>query len=1047
MAGDGTWEAPEGFEGGDKGIPDKIGGRKSPPFAKSNDLDCQTAPVVRIIGAGITGLTIAHELVMRGFSVQVIEPERDTLEVNGTHVQETAVGGVAKTQNANWNAYGIQDCVGTFNQAVAEIEPLPPLPLVWVPGPLPADPDNVELDLPPPPVPINDFFMVALKEAYIALGSLPLKLRVRIAVQSGRDFDTDFNDAIGIKSDLIAYFTGQGLVGGAPHLWLGTNAIEYELLVPPTEFLEAAANAALAAGDPIPEFFGFVIVDVVTLQLPGEHGYRFFPSFYVHTFDTMRRTPLYDAYTGDALHRTVYDNLNPTTHMGLGLNDHRDPMVFQRRRPGSLTEAKELHDEMCDRLDFTDEDMVRYQLKMFKWLTSCTDRRAAYGALRFRVNSFGAVVAVKNSGTWWDYILGDQPETWSSGFRKQLAASSQALVAMAFDEIDAHTYGNVSTQLMLDQMGNGERTDMTLNAPTTDAWLAPWKSYLKRLGVRFYLGELVDFTYDATSGELLPVWGDQTSCKRRSNRQTSLPISWPDHVPVPEDPDDEIGFEHFDSLDEYGNLQEIGLPTYNVLAIPLERIWHLLRFAPGGVQVAIQDLAAWSLWAILMDYLVGGFIAWGLDMTALQLERSVEDYPLGSARRQMAEARARIARERATAAEVNSSIEAAKARHQRAFPWLQAWLDRADSEHPDPEYNLYGPFKEGPFRSMNGVQYYLETDWSLHDGHMYFPDAPWGVSAISQRQFWLELGVSGIVSVDLCDFHKEIDVNGNMVDAWSASPLELAQGSWAQVLEGLAAPVDHAGNPMPWYPDPIWFHIDDFLEYDGAAGITRNCAPFLINRPGEWNARPGSTRSHRDSTIQQIAPGKAVDAENRDGRRASTLMWYPVDFGRWLIGGPHMKTFTRMTTMEAANESGRHVANRIIHHLLYEHSAASLPPAAQEQPGNWGAGQRCGPFARIWNMENDEIPDLVTLKEIDRLLIDHGYPHLVEILKVEETLDHFLGVDDPEHATHAMARAIQTVTNRESKEMRRMLRRVVPGGVGAIMHTLRDFLQGLGGAD
>lgn len=41
-------------------------------------------------------------------------------------------------------------------------------------------------------------------------------------------------------------------------------------------------------------------------RLPGEHGFRFFPSFYRHVFDTMSRIPV-----GDVKH--VEDNLKNTT--------------------------------------------------------------------------------------------------------------------------------------------------------------------------------------------------------------------------------------------------------------------------------------------------------------------------------------------------------------------------------------------------------------------------------------------------------------------------------------------------------------------------------------------------------------------------------------------------------------------------------------------------------------------------------------------------------------------------------------------------------------
>src|SRR5215467_11440040 len=43
-------------------------------------------------------------------------------------------------------------------------------------------------------------------------------------------------------------------------------------------------------------------------HLPGEHGFRFFPGFYKHVIDTMRRIPSFDG-------RKVADHLVPTTRV------------------------------------------------------------------------------------------------------------------------------------------------------------------------------------------------------------------------------------------------------------------------------------------------------------------------------------------------------------------------------------------------------------------------------------------------------------------------------------------------------------------------------------------------------------------------------------------------------------------------------------------------------------------------------------------------------------------------------------------------------------
>ena len=44
-------------------------------------------------------------------------------------------------------------------------------------------------------------------------------------------------------------------------------------------------------------------------RVPGEHGFRFFPGFYKHVVDTMRRIPSFDG-------RKAADHLTPTTRVG-----------------------------------------------------------------------------------------------------------------------------------------------------------------------------------------------------------------------------------------------------------------------------------------------------------------------------------------------------------------------------------------------------------------------------------------------------------------------------------------------------------------------------------------------------------------------------------------------------------------------------------------------------------------------------------------------------------------------------------------------------------
>ena len=69
---------------------------------------------------------------------------------------------------------------------------------------------------------------------------------------------------------------------------------------------------------------------------------------------------------------------------------------------------------------------------------------------------------------------------------------------------------------------------------------------------------------------------------------------------------------------------------------------------------------------------------------------------------------------------------------------------------------------------MNGIQFYLETDEPLADGHAIYLDSNWALTSISQRQFWRGYDLSkygngrvgGILSVDISNWTAPGNFNG-----------------------------------------------------------------------------------------------------------------------------------------------------------------------------------------------------------------------------------------------------------------------------------------------
>src|SRR6185503_9991118 len=86
-------------------------------------------------------------------------------------------------------------------------------------------------------------------------------------------------------------------------------------------------------------------------DLPGEHGFPFFPAFYRHVIDTMARIP--------DERGTVVDHLRPAPEAALGIAGQ--PLArFLRRRPRGPSELADTFALGARRLGVTTADLVRF---------------------------------------------------------------------------------------------------------------------------------------------------------------------------------------------------------------------------------------------------------------------------------------------------------------------------------------------------------------------------------------------------------------------------------------------------------------------------------------------------------------------------------------------------------------------------------------------------------------------------------------------------------------------------------------------------------------
>jgi uncharacterized protein with NAD-binding domain and iron-sulfur cluster len=201
-------------------------------------------------------------------------------------------------------------------------------------------------------------------------------------------------------------------------------------------------------------------------DLPGEHGFRFFPRFYTHVIDTMARIP-------SPAGGFVADHLQPTTESAIALIDQYTWFRFFRRRvtkPFDVLEALEL---FFQELDFDNGDVALFAAKVLQFFTTSDDRR----------------LGQYEGMSWWDFLEGD---LYSKKFQRQLRAVPRTMVAMDPKLGSARTIGTISMQLILDYMNTGVTNDRTLSGPTTEVWFDPWIAHLRGLGVELHAGVTVD---------------------------------------------------------------------------------------------------------------------------------------------------------------------------------------------------------------------------------------------------------------------------------------------------------------------------------------------------------------------------------------------------------------------------------------------------------------------------------------------------------------------------------------------------------------------------
>ena len=210
--------------------------------------------------------------------------------------------------------------------------------------------------------------------------------------------------------------------------------------------------------------------------LPGEHGFRFFPGFYHHVPDSMRRIPVRGNKNG------VWDNFRDATETKSPRTGGRaDATLFgvapdpeAAATPGGLQRI--LVEEMVKQQGVRPDEAEFFANRLHVFLTSSDQRR--YGQWEHT--------------TWWDFV---RAEGKSDEYKKVIARGlTRSLVAAKETVASTRTIGNMAEAFVMNfqNRGNDGSPDRVLNAPTNEAWIRPWVHHLRRMGVHFHVGQSVE---------------------------------------------------------------------------------------------------------------------------------------------------------------------------------------------------------------------------------------------------------------------------------------------------------------------------------------------------------------------------------------------------------------------------------------------------------------------------------------------------------------------------------------------------------------------------
>ena len=214
-------------------------------------------------------------------------------------------------------------------------------------------------------------------------------------------------------------------------------------------------------------------------DLPGEHGFRFFPGFYQHLDDTMKRIPLVGG-------ESAFDHLVDAEAFSIA-QENQGLYNLPVSNPTTLEEWIAAIEYFAGNqgLGLAPGEREILVERILRLLSMCRERRES----EYECTS------------WWDYHNDTDPPRSDQYNKLFVTGFSRSLVAMDAHKASTWTGANLLSQFFKVFFGKGTM-DRALDGPTNDVWLGPWVTWLADQGVTFHMHEqLTHLAVDTSGGE------------------------------------------------------------------------------------------------------------------------------------------------------------------------------------------------------------------------------------------------------------------------------------------------------------------------------------------------------------------------------------------------------------------------------------------------------------------------------------------------------------------------------------------------------------------